>query len=49
MSLNELFKAINDKRLKLDIPLITEERFLEEISLMQVCGKIKIENGIIGI
>lgn len=45
MLLKELFKQINDRRLLKNLPLITEERFIEEISVMEYCGKIMVKNG----
>lgn len=47
MTLQELFRQVNDVRIKLNLPLITEERFLEEICVMQVMGKIQVENGVV--
>jgi hypothetical protein len=47
MPLKELFKQINDKRLLLKLPLITQDRFLEEITVMQLSGKLIIQDGIV--
>jgi hypothetical protein len=34
-------------RLAAELPLIDEERFIEDISVMQALGQIKIENGMV--
>lgn len=47
MNLPELLKQINDNRLKLNLPLVTEDRFLEEITVMQLSGKLIISEGMV--
>lgn len=45
--IGELFRSINIDRMQLKLPLITEERFVEEISIMQILGKVEIKDGIV--
>jgi hypothetical protein len=47
MPLKELFRAINVMRMKLNMPFVTEERFLEDITVMQMQGKVEISKGIV--
>ncbi len=47
MPIKELFRAINIQRMQLGLPLISDDRFIEEISVMQILGKVQIENGIV--
>jgi hypothetical protein len=47
MHIKELFRAVNIQRMQLNMPLITESRFLEEITVMQLNGLLKIENGMV--
>lgn len=44
MTISELFRNINNMRLKIDQEPVTAERFLEELTVMQVLGKIEIIN-----
>lgn len=47
MHIKELFRAVNVQRMQLKLPLVSEERFLEDITVMQINGLLKIENGIV--
>ncbi len=47
MPLQALFQRINDKRILLKLPTITEDRFIEAISSLQFSGKIIINEGIV--
>jgi hypothetical protein len=47
MPLKELFRAINVQRMKLGLPLISEERFIEEMSVYQILGKVEIKDGMV--
>jgi len=45
MPLRDLYRTINILRDKLKLPPVSEERFLEEITLMELCGRVLIKNG----
>lgn len=47
MPLKELFRAINVIRLNLELPLVTEDRFIEDITVMQMQGKVEIKDGMV--
>ena len=45
MNIKELHQHINSRREKLGKPPISKRKFLREISVMHLDGKIKVENG----
>ena len=47
MHLKELLRAINDMRLKLQLPPVLEECFIEEITTMQYLGMVDIIDGFV--
>jgi len=42
MPLKDLFRLINDKRILLGLQPITDDMFVEDISVLQLTGKIMI-------
>lgn len=42
MPIKELFNQINNMRLRQNLPVITEEQFITEISFLQIIDKITI-------
>ena len=47
MTLQELLREVNLLREGLKLPPVSAERFVEDITVMQVLGKVRIENGMV--
>lgn len=47
MHIKELFRAVNVQRMQLNLPLVSMERFLEDITIMQLNNLLRVENGIV--
>lgn len=45
MNVNELHKHVNDLREKRGLPSLSKKKFLRDITIMHLEGKITVENG----